>query len=160
MPAIIEKMCLLLFQDIYFVRKPTWGSGGGGWMLLDSAAQSRSHTYLKFEIKTLAHFAYWWNYHRDQIQVNAFSMRYCSRVWLTFGRVGVEIFPNILPGALQTCCTGRSLLPSAVQTIPPLYRVLSPDWIKWAGIPENVFSLSMHELGEAGETWLTNSEFL
>lgn len=24
---------------------------------------------------------------------------------------------------------------------PPLYRVLYPDWLEWAGIPGNVFSL-------------------
>ena len=26
-----------------------------------------------------------------------------------------------------------------LSTGPPLHEVLCPDWIKWAGIPENVF---------------------
>ena len=42
-----------------------------------------------------------------------------------------------------------------VQKGPPLYGVLFPDWIKWAGILENVFSLLLHEQG-GGETWVTN----
>ena len=27
------------------------------------------------------------------------------------------------------------------------HGVLCPDWIKWAGIPENVFSFMLHEQG-------------
>ena len=38
------------------------------------------------------------------------------------------------------------------QTGPPVYVVLCPDWIKWAGIPENVFSLLLHE--EQRHAWL------
>ena len=172
MPAIIEKMCLLLFQDICFVRKSTWGPGGGGWMLLDSSAQSWSRTHLKFKIKTLAHLTYWWSRYRDQLQINAFSMHYCSRVWLTFGRVGVEIFtPTDFLEPYKPAVQDVQPLPSVVmqqkpvQAIPPLHSVLSPDWIKWAAIPENVFSLSMREPGGGGETRVTkqtliNSDYL
>ena len=35
-----------------------------------------------------------------------------------------------------------------MQTGPPVMAVLCPDWIKWAGIPENVSSLLLHEWGE------------
>ena len=31
------------------------------------------------------------------------------------------------------------------KTGPPLNRVPCPDWIKWAGIPENVFTHLLHE---------------
>ena len=35
-----------------------------------------------------------------------------------------------------------------MQTGPPLQAVLCPDWIKWAGIPENVSCLLLHEQGK------------
>ena len=38
---------------------------------------------------------------------------------------------------------------------PPLYGVLCPDWMKCAGIPEQLFSLSLHEAA-GGETHLTD----
>ena len=37
------------------------------------------------------------------------------------------------------------------QTGPPLYGVLCPDWIKWAGIPENVCSFSLFAWVRGGE---------
>ena len=36
------------------------------------------------------------------------------------------------------------------QTVPPPHVIFCPDWIKVAGIPENVFSLLLHEPGEEG----------
>ena len=48
----------------------------------------------------------------------------------------------------------------------PLYGVLCPDWIKWAGIPENVFSLlfsffyfTLHNMDDCWNTELFNTQF-
>ena len=41
------------------------------------------------------------------------------------------------------------------QTGPPLCGVLCPDWIIWAGIPEHLFSLLLHESGEERHELLT-----
>lgn len=38
----------------------------------------------------------------------------------------------------------------ALCAFPPLHEVFYPDWIKWAGVPENVFSLLLHVQGEEG----------
>ena len=38
---------------------------------------------------------------------------------------------------------------------PPLYGVLWPDWIKWAGIPGSLFSLLPHEQDEASQGLVT-----
>ena len=44
---------------------------------------------------------------------------------------------------------------------PPLYGVLPPDWIKWAGIPEHFFPLLLLEQGEKTHELLTkNSHWL
>ena len=48
--------------------------------------------------------------------------------WAAFIRL-VRLCPDI---RTQPCVFPK-------QTGPPLHRVLCPDWIKWAGIPENVF---------------------
>ena len=42
------------------------------------------------------------------------------------------------------------------QTGPPLYVVLCPDWIKWAGMPEKLFSLLLLEQGKERHGLLTN----
>lgn len=45
---------------------------------------------------------------------------------------------------------GSSLSVIREQTEPPLYGVygVCPDWFKWEGIPENVFSLLLYNVQE------------
>lgn len=53
----------------------------------------------------------------------------------------------------------RKILLTAVHesTGPPLYKVLCPDWITWAGMPEQLFSLLLYEQEEdrhnSGHCW-------
>ena len=51
--------------------------------------------------------------------------------------------------------TGDSCSVFSQHTVMLLYGVLFPDWIKWAGIPGNVFSILLHEQGEERHGLLT-----
>ena len=91
------------------------------------------------------------------------SFFFFSNVYLRLSCFGsISLYRRFGNGSLPCSIieVNRRILFSAIheRTGAPLYRVLCPDWIEWAGILENVFSLLLHEQEEERHGLLTNDQ--